>query len=115
MRILQYLLIENTPPVRLISSFISLGFMAIWGVLRKWKKTHDKAPGLIVFLYSLVWCMITNFSFRNQMPPLMHEPDPKSDEDTILTTLFICHCINYNSFLTTVLLQPAIILTSYYC
>jgi hypothetical protein len=45
----------------------------------------------------------------------MHEPDPKSDEDTILTTLFICHCINYNSFLTTVLLQPAIILTSYYC
>jgi hypothetical protein len=44
----------------------------------------------------------------------MLEPNRNSDENTILTTLIICHCINYNSFLLSLLVNPPLVLISYY-
>ena len=62
----------------------------------------------------LFWCVVTNLSFRDQLPEALSEKDKSADENSILVTLIMCHILNYTSFLATVLLQPAIILVSYY-
>jgi hypothetical protein len=77
-RVYQISFVRDTPPIRLMGAFLRLSFCLMWGLL-KWKFRNFKMPALLVFLYSLAWCMITNFSFRDQMPHIMIENDRKAD------------------------------------
>ena len=67
-RVYQISFVRDTPPIRLMGAFLRLSFCLMWGLL-KWKFRNFKMPALLVFLYSLAWCMITNFSFSSSMIP----------------------------------------------
>ena len=58
--------------------------------------------------------MLTCFSWRDQVPTFMLEPDRNQDVDTIYFTMVIMHAVNYNEFLATILINPILYLTSYY-
>ena len=103
----------SAPLVRLITSFMRISFFIPWLLIKctRFKKHTTK----VAFLYVIFWCMWPNLSFRDQVPEFMIEPDRRTDEETILITLLIFHTMNYNRFLTTVILIPLIIFPSYYC
>ena len=42
----------------------------------------------------------------------MFETDRKSDDPKIMVTIVLFHCINYNTFLVTLFIQPFIIIVS---
>lgn len=66
------------------------------------------------FLYALAWCIVANCRIRDQLPigDVLHKK--RTDEDTILMTVVICHALNYNSFVWTLLIQMPLSLLSYY-
>lgn len=102
----------EAPAIRLITSFMRISFFIPWALIKcsRWKKHTTK----VAFLYVLFWCTWPNLSFRDQVPEFMIEPDRRTDEETILVTLIIFHTMNYNRFLTTVILIPIMIFPSYY-
>jgi hypothetical protein len=58
--------------------------------------------------------MKTNLSARDQLPIWMTSNDKTNDFDNILTSLVVCHCINYNTMMSTLFIQIPIFLVSYY-
>jgi len=112
-RLVGYFILENTPLIRLLTSVIRLSFFIPWAILRCNPRT-EKYVQKVAFLYVIFWCMWPNLSFRDQVPEIMIEPDRRADEETILVTLLIFHTMNYNRFLTTVILIPLIIFPAYY-
>ena len=51
---------------------------------------------------------------RNQLPQFMYLKDKVNDDTRILATLIACHCLNYNTMLTTVFTFIPMFLISYY-
>lgn len=96
---------------KLIFGFSHFVTVLLWWLVDK--KHPYQAPKMI-FPYMLFWCVTTNLSFRDSWPEVFHEKDKSSDENSILVTLIMCHICNYTSFLTTLLLQPTIIVVGYY-
>ena len=48
------------------------------------------------------------------LPEILRETVLMNDDDLIILYLFVFHCMNYNSFLTTLLVIPPITLIPYY-
>lgn len=86
----------------LMTSVMVLVFMIIWGIV-KWR-TPIHAPKMTI-LYGFMICTITNLSIRNYLPSWMTSADGGADNDNIFTTVVICHCMNYNTMLTTFFIQ----------
>jgi len=110
-RVITYFTSEDYPVVRLVTTGMQVGFVLVWGLTRiKFKLQAPK----IVFLYAFAFLIQTNFSIRDQVPDWMYEPDKIADVDTLLFTLIIVDAVNYNHFMTTLLINPPLFLLSYY-
>lgn len=84
----------------------------LWALMRCCK-LKMYAPK-IMYLYALIWVLVTNLSMRDWLFDWMLENDKKADEDSILNTIIIVHVLNYNSFLQTVCLFPPLFIAGYY-
>jgi len=59
-------------------------------------------------------CVSVNLSYRDLVPEFMINEDKKTEEFKIMLALLLSHCLNYNTFLTTLVVQPTIVLVSAY-
>ena len=75
----------------------------IWAVMRI--KCKSLTPYL-VFLFMAEHSLMVNLSYRDQVPEFMVNPDKTTEENKILLGVMICHALNYNSFLSTVVGFP---------
>ena len=95
----------------LMNSVLILLFTLFWSII-KWKWPMQ-APKMIYF-YGLMQCIKTNLSIRDQLPSWATSNDKTNDNDNIFTTLVVCHCGNYNTMISTYLIQIPMFLISYY-
>ena len=86
-------------------------FSAICWLAHKYKPRQ--AP-FVVFSYLLFWCIKTNLSFRDAVPPILYREDKTRDETSILEISILTHIVNRTSFMTTVCLYLPIVVVSYY-
>lgn len=81
--------------------------MIFWALIRKrWKR---KAP-IITIIYLGMQCMTVLLSYSDMLPDLFNNPDKKTDEVKILITIVYSHCLNYNTFRTTIFLHTLLVI-----
>ena len=101
----------DTLIIRLLYAAQMMIFMIFWYLLkRRFKK---KAPLISVF-YLLQQCILVNLSYRDWLPEFMLNPDKKTEDQKILLALITSHCINYNTFLVTMIVNPILTLVAAY-
>lgn len=98
-------------PIKLYSSFTHLFYSLMFFLV---KQKSPSGATRVIWLYLLHWCIQVNLTYRDAVPEVFLESDKSSDDNSILTSLVVCHMLNQNSFLVTIFLQPTIVLVSYY-
>jgi hypothetical protein len=98
-------------PIKLYSSFTHVFYALL--ILLVMQKSPSGATR-VIWLYLLHWCIQVNLTYRDAVPEVFLESDKASDDNSILTSLVVCHMLNQNSFLVTIFLQPTIVLFSYH-
>jgi hypothetical protein len=99
------------PPIKLFSSFSYLFYALLFLIIRR------KFPYMatrVIWFFLLHWGIQVNLTYRDAVPDMFKEHDKSSDDNSIMNSLVICHLLNHNSFLTTVILQPTLVLIPYY-
>lgn len=59
-------------------------------------------------------CVTVNVQFAKILPESLQITDLMNEENKILLVLVATHCVNYNTFLVTLIVQPTIIFVSTY-
>jgi len=77
-------------------------------------KYKPRQAPIIVFSYLLFWCIKTNLSFRDAVPPILYREDKTRDETSTLEISILTHIVNHTSFMTTVCLYLPMVVVSYY-
>jgi len=96
----------------LITSILILIVLITWRIVNFKSPIH--APKMVI-IYGLMHCILTNLAVRDQLPYWMSTNDKNTVNDSIFTTLVVCHCGNYNTMMVTFFIQCPIFLISYYC
>jgi hypothetical protein len=55
-----------------------------------------------------------NLTYRDAVPDIFLEEDKASDDNSIFNSLIVCHLVNQNSFRSTLILQPTVVMVTYY-
>jgi hypothetical protein len=63
---------------------------------------------MIVFIYLFMQCLTVYLSYRNMLPGFLGNPDNKTDEVKVVISIIYCHCLDYNTFRTTLILNTFI-------
>lgn len=95
----------------LITAVLVLLILITWRIVNWRSPIH--APKMVL-VYGLTHCIFTNLAVREQLPIWLNTDDKNTLNDTIFTTLVVCHCMNYNTMIVTFFIQGPIFLISYY-
>lgn len=68
----------------------------------------------MIWIYCWSWMLRTNLCFRDLLWEGACDSDKTDDSENVMITLVITHALNYNSYLSTILIFPATIVISYY-
>ena len=109
--LINYFITPDTPLIRVLTHVYTLFFILLWAILKT--RFRNQVPKLGI-VYFLSWNIFAVFSFYDLLPNFLRETNRMRDDEIIIICLFIFNCMNYNSFLTTLLFIPPITLIPYY-
>ena len=112
LKLFQYFFMRDQPLIRLLTSICILLWALLW-VFVSWKFPRH-APKLMI-LQLIYHCVLTNLSLRDNLPELLRETDKVGDDQKLFILTVLMHCVNYNTFLSSIFVVPPIILISAYC
>jgi hypothetical protein len=84
-------------------------FWALCCVLAN-KRFHLHTP-LLIFVLPLVFATLVNLQLRDLLPDLLADRSLSHQQDNFELLLILCTCLNYTSYLTTMVLYPLVFLS----
>jgi hypothetical protein len=69
---------------------------------------------MVVYIYLFMQCLTVYLSYKDFLPAFLANTDKKTDEVKVVISIVYCHCLDYNSFKTTLILNTIITLPFVY-
>jgi hypothetical protein len=69
---------------------------------------------MMTFVYLFIQCLTVYLSYKDALPSFLGNPDKKTDEVKVVISIVYCHCLDYNTFKTTLILNSLITLPFVY-
>ena len=110
-RVIFYFTNQEAPPVRVLSAAVNLFYCFLWLIFLKFMPTKTPMVNYIWLLHRVVF---TNLSMRDMLPEVLLETEKNADEIAIVSSLIFSHSINYNEFIVVLIVNPLIVVISYY-
>jgi hypothetical protein len=85
--------------------------LLLWFILDRFKK---RLSVYLAFSYAPIMLLMVNLSFRNKLSEDFFNKDLDRHDDLIYVLVLYTLVVNYNDFMTSLLLYPASILVPYY-